>query len=215
MRGLKAYKDDKFLKFIIIYGILYLIAFFWLECRELPAIHIVSSALDELIPFCKYFIVPYFFWFVYVGFTMIYIIFFCQEQKERKSFILSFCVGMTVFLIVSYIYPNGHELRPEINGDSIFIQAVRLLYQIDTPTNILPSMHVFVTVACSIALLRQKELRGYKWFAPFVWVCSILIILSTLFLKQHTVVDVVLAFVLNAVCYILFYRVYFQFSKSE
>lgn len=215
MRGLNTYKDDKLLKFIIVYGILYLIAFAWLECREVSTVNIVLSVLDERIPFCEYFIVPYFFWFVYVAATVIYIIFFCKKQKERKSFIFSFCVGMTAFLIVSYIYPNGHELRPEINGDSIFIQAVRLLYQIDTPTNILPSMHVFVTVVCSIALLRHKELRVYKWFAPFVWVCSILIILSTLFLKQHTVVDVVLAFVLNAVCYILFYRVYFQFSKSE
>ena len=78
MRGLKAYKDDKLLKFIIVYGILYIMAFFWLECREVSAIHIVSSALDERIPFCEYFIVPYYFWFVYIAITMIYIIFFCK-----------------------------------------------------------------------------------------------------------------------------------------
>lgn len=214
MRGLKAYKDDKLLKFIIVYGILYIMAFFWLECREVSAIHIVSSALDERIPFCEYFIVPYYFWFVYIAITMIYIIFFCKEQRERKSFIFSFCMGMSVFLLVSCVYPNGHELRPEIEGDSVFIQAVRLLHWMDTPTNILPSMHVFVTVACSIALLRQKELRKYKWFIPIVWVCSILIILSTLFLKQHSVVDVIWALILNVACYILFYRVYFQFSKG-
>ena len=214
MRGLKAYKDDKLLKFIIVYGILYIMAFFWLECREVSAIHIVSWALDERIPFCEYFIVPYYFWFVYIAITMIYIIFFCKEQRERKSFIFSFCMGMSVFLLVSCVYPNGHELRPEIEGDSVFIQAVRLLHWMDTPTNILPSMHVFVTVACSIALLRQKELRKYKWFIPIVWVCSILIILSTLFLKQHSVVDVIWALILNVACYILFYRVYFQFSKG-
>lgn len=214
MRGLKAYKDDKLLKFIIAYGILYIMAFFWLECREVSAIHIVSWALDERIPFCEYFIVPYYFWFVYIAITMIYIIFFCKEQRERKSFIFSFCMGMSVFLLVSCVYPNGHELRPEIEGDSVFIQAVRLLHWMDTPTNILPSMHVFVTGACSIALLRQKELRKYKWFIPIVWVCSILIILSTLFLKQHSVVDVIWALILNMACYILFYRVYFQFSKG-
>lgn len=214
MRRLKAYKNDNLIKFIIAYGIFYIIAFFWLECREVPVIHIVSSKLDELIPFCEYFIVPYYFWFVYIGFTMIYIIFFCKKQEERKGFVFSFCIGMSAFLLVSYVYPNGHELRPKLEGDSIFIHAVRLLHWIDTPTNILPSMHVFVTVACSIALLRQRELRRYGWFVSLVYVCSILIILSTLFLKQHTVVDVVLAFVLNAVCYILFYRVYFQFSKG-
>ena len=120
---------------------------------------------------------------------------------------------MTVFLIVSLVFPNGHELRPEPEGNSIFIYAVQALHKIDTPTNILPSMHVFVTVACSIALLRQKELKQHKGFVPVVLICSILIVLSTMFLKQHSVVDVVLALVLNVICYILFYKVYFQFSK--
>lgn len=50
---------------------------------------------------------------------------------------------MTVFLLVSFLYPNGHELRPALELENVFQKAVWLLYQADTPTNILPSVHVF------------------------------------------------------------------------
>ena len=199
-------KQNKLVKFILVYAVFYLLVFFWLESRDVP-IHIIQSRWDRLIPFCEYFIIPYFSWFVYIVFTVVYFLFFCKEQKESKNFIYSFCTGMTVFLLVSYIYPNGHNLRPELIGDNIFIKAVRFLHRIDTPTNILPSMHVFVTVACSVALLRQKTMRKYKGFTLGIWLCSILIVLSTLFLKQHSIVDVVIALILNVFCYVWFYKI--------
>lgn len=180
-------QKNKLLTFLLCYGAFYLFSFFWLENREVQY-HMVSSEWDRLIPFCEYFI------------------FLCKDQGESMRFVASFCTAMTVFLLVSYFYPNGHELRPEMEGDGVFIAAVRLLHRIDTSTNILPSMHVFVTVANSIALLRQQELRKRRGFVPCVWAGSILIILSTLFLKQHSIIDVVLALLLNVVCYVLFYK---------
>ncbi len=199
-------KKNKLLWFAVAYGIFYILTFFWLESRDVP-INIVYSRWDDIIPFCEYFIVPYFSWFVYIGFTIVYFLFFCREQEERKRFTYSFCFGMTVFLLVSYVYPNGHNLRPELVGDSIFMKAVGFLHWIDTPTNILPSMHVYVTVVCSVALLRQQSLCNRKGFRPGIWVWCILIVLSTLFLKQHSVVDVVLALLLNIICYIVFYTI--------
>lgn len=198
-------EKKRLLRFILVYGIFYILAFFWLESRDVQ-INIIHSRWDNLIPFCEYFIVPYFSWFIYITFTIVYFLFFCNEQRESERFIYNFCTGMTVFLLVSYIYPNGHSLRPELIGDSVFIKAVRFLHWVDTPTNILPSMHVFVTVACSVALLRQQSLCSRKGFRLGVWLCCILIVLSTLFLKQHSVVDVVLALLLNIVCYIAFYK---------
>lgn len=203
------FKQNKLLKGTTLYGIFYIIAFFWLESRDVE-INIVYSKWDSLIPFCEYFVIPYFMWFVYIAFTLIYFLFFCEEKQESKRFIYSFCSGMTVFLLVSYIYPNGHNLRPQLVGDSIFIVIMRFLHWVDTPTNILPSMHVYVTVACTIALLRQKSLCKHKGFKPGVWICCILIVLSTLFLKQHSVVDVILALLLNILCYIWFYKLMYE-----
>lgn len=198
-------KRNKLLKAMILYGIFYLFCFFWLEQREVP-IHIVYSKWDSYIPFCEYFVIPYFFWFVYMAFAMVYFILLCEERAECKKFIYSFCIGMTLFLVISYVYPNGHTLRPQLVRDNICSRIVGFLHGIDTPTNILPSMHVYVTVACTIALLRQKSLCRRKGFRGGVWISCILITLSTLFLKQHSVVDVVLALLLNGACYIWVYK---------
>lgn len=200
------WKQNRRLRFMTGYGILYLICFFWLENRQVP-IHVVYSRWDSYIPFCEYFVIPYFYWFIYMAFAMIYFILLCREQEESKKFLFSFCIGMTLFLLISYFYPNGHTLRPELVRDNLCSRIVGFLHGIDTPTNILPSMHVYVTVACTIALLRQKNLCRYRGFRPFVWISCVLIILSTLFLKQHSVVDVVLALFSNGLCYVVIYKV--------
>lgn len=197
--------NSKILLVILSYGFLYLLAFSWLENRSVR-VNIVYADLDKKIPFCEYFVVPYFLWFVYIALSIIYIVFGCKDKKESWRFVFSFCTGMTVFLLVSFFYPNGHLLRPKLEGEGFFIEAVRWLYKIDTPTNILPSMHVFVTVANSIALLRQSALRRRRGLPLCIWILSISIVLSTLFLKQHSIVDVIFALVLNVVCYVLFYR---------
>lgn len=75
-------------------------------------------------------------------------------------------VGMTLFLIISFVYPNGQNLRPELTGEGPFIQAVQLLYQTDTPTNIFPSIHVFNAVACCVALLNNKNADRTKSLQP-------------------------------------------------
>lgn len=205
-KSLDYLRRNVLLRIMLLYGIFYQAAFFWLEKRDVR-VHLITSELDEEIPFCEYFIIPYFLWFVYIAVTTIYFVCFSKDYEESKRYVLSFCAGMTVFLVVSFLYPNGQDLRPQLGrGGSVFTEAVRFLYRIDTPTNILPSMHVYVTVANSIALYRQETIRRRKGLVAGIWVLSISIILSTLFLKQHCVLDVVSALGLNVVCYRLVYR---------
>lgn len=199
------WKENKRLRLMIGYGIAYLICFFWLENREVP-ISVVSCKWDQYIPFCEYFVIPYFYWFLYMAFAMVYFVLVTKDMEESKKFLLNFVAGMTIFLLVSFLYPNGHTLRPELVRDNLCTRIVGLLHSVDTPTNILPSMHVYVTVACSIALLRQEKLKCCRGFRTLVWISGILIVLSTVFLKQHSVVDVILALLLNLLCYGIIYK---------
>jgi len=199
-----AINKNQMLDFTVRGGILYLIAFIILENRDTD-IYLISTALDNAIPYCKYFIIPYMFWFVYMGFAFWYFLFRCNNQSEQKKAVYSFFTGMVVFVIVSLLFPNGHNLRPTDTGNGFFGFCVSLLYKADTSTNILPSLHVFETVAASVALLRQKELRKHRWFAPAVLIITVLITASTMFLKQHSIVDVISALLLNIMCYIKFY----------
>ena len=158
-----------------------------------------SLKLDDMIPFCEYFIIPYLMWFLYFAFIN-------KNKQEYYQLIFTLGLGMTLFLVVSYFYPNGQDLRPHLTGDGFFISLVRHLYRIDTPTNILPSIHVFNSVACCIAICRHNSFKHPRTVKIVTFVLSVLIILATVFLKQHTLIDVFSAFALNIVAYQMFYK---------
>jgi CDP-diacylglycerol--glycerol-3-phosphate 3-phosphatidyltransferase len=153
-------------------------------------------------------------WYGFVAAVLWYFSFRCKDRGEYWQLIGAAATGMTVFIITSFVYPNGQNLRPVLGEGSLFTQAVRLLYQIDTPTNILPSMHVFMAVACCVAVCRNQECGKHRKLIWSTELLTVLIILSTMLLKQHSVVDVLLALVLYGVCYQLFYRIVPQYAES-
>lgn len=192
---------------IPVYGIFYMMAFTYLEQRTVNHVNIIHLKIDDYIPFCEYFIIPYFLWFAFIAVTVLYFTIFDKEKKEFYSLICSLAIGMTLFLLISYFYPNGQDLRPDVfTRDNIFVDMVKHLYKIDTPTNILPSIHVFNSVAACVAIMTSSNLRKHHFVRYGSLVLTILIILATMFLKQHTIVDVVFAFALNLLCYQLLYR---------
>ena len=129
-------------------------------------IHMIHSLADDKIPFCPYFIIPYVLWYFFLIGTVIYFAVFCPSKKEYYQYLGTLGVGMTLFLLISYVYPNGQHLRPDLGstGGGVFISVIRLLYKIDTPTNIFPSMHVFNATASCIALYQNERCRKNKLF---------------------------------------------------
>ncbi len=194
----------KRLRNVILFGGSYLFIFFLIEARKVP-INIIRTEFDEIIPFCEYFIVPYVIWYLYVAATLVYLGLNKHKTKEYYGFIANMALGMIVFVIISIFYPNGQNLRPQIAVDNIFTWAVDFLYQIDTSTNILPSLHVFASVACDIALCRDPEFKKHSLWQWASHLLSFLIVLSTMFLKQHSVIDVIAAFICIAVFYPVVY----------
>ena len=170
-------------------------------------IHLIHSLADDRIPFCQYFIIPYVLWYFFLIGTVIYFALSCPSKKEYYQYLGTLGIGMTLFLLISYIYPNGQNMRPDLTGDGIFISAIRFLYKIDTPTNIFPSMHVFNATASCVALFQNERCRRNRTFTVAQIVLTVSIVLSTMFLKQHSVADVMTALILNILCYQLFYRI--------
>lgn len=203
MFQMKATKN-KNLWIVPIYGLVYLIMFFVLE-NSSAVYHVIYSPLDDMIPFCEYFIIPYYLWFAYVALTVGYFMFINVSSKEYRQLISNLGAGMSVFLIVSFVYPNCHHLRPTVTGDNLCARLVMLLHNVDTPTNLLPSIHVFNSLACYAALMHNEPFRKRKSLVVGCKLLTISIILSTMFLKQHSVVDVTLAFLFFALSYWVFY----------
>lgn len=187
-----------------IYMILYLAAFFYLEQRRV-SYHVIHFGIDAYIPFCEYFVVPYILWFGYVAFTVVWL---CLKDKEEGAKLSAFLMaGMTIFLIISALFPNGHHLRPKTFArDNIFVDMVKKIYAADTSTNVVPSIHVYNSIAVMIAVWRTKLLKNHtviKWGMLFLGVS---IICSTVLIKQHSMLDVLTAFILASLMYAICYR---------
>ena len=149
---------------IAIYFVAYLILFGYLEQRPVRAYHVVHTVFDDMIPFCEIFIIPYLLWFPYVVITVVYFLFRNKNKKEYFQLIFNLMMGMTVFLVVSYIYPNVQYLRPAVFPRSnIFTRLVAELYRTDTPTNILPSIHVLIPSLFILPFITVQALKDRKW----------------------------------------------------
>ena len=193
---------------VVLYLLFYLAVFAYVEHKPVHNMHMLVSKWDRLIPFCEYFIIPYFMWFVYVAAAVLYFAFVEKDRSQYWALITNLGIGMTLFLIVSLVYPNGHTLRPTyLHRNNIFMDMVRFLWSIDTPTNVLPSIHVFNSVAVHIAVAGCPALREkHPWVVHSSLILCIAIVAATMFLKQHTVIDVITALGLNIVCYYFVYQ---------
>ena len=190
---------------VLLYGLIYMPWFMWLESRANMPYHVIHVRLDDMIPFVEYFIVPYLLWFVYVAAVFVYLFF--KSRREFYQYCIFLFTGMTLFLIVSTLYPNGHLLRPNTFArNNIFTFAVQILYQADTATNIFPSLHVYNSIAAHRAVANSETLTGNRLIRGGSFVLMVSIILATMFLKQHSVLDVISGILLGLVMEQLVYR---------
>ena len=175
---------------VFLYGLIYMPWFAYLEQHITKNFHVIYAPIDDKIPFVEFFIIPYYLWFPFVAVSVIY--FFFKDKEEFYKIMKFLIIGMTLFLVFSTIYPNGQTLRPTVfERDNIFVDLVRQLYKIDTPTNIFPSIHVYNSLAVFFAVRNSKHLKEKKWIQFGTCLLTVSIILSTLFLKQHSILDAV------------------------
>lgn len=198
-----AWKDKMKYWWTIFYCPLYFLCYTIVE-RVNQDVTIVSIAPDYKIPFIEAFIIPYLMWFPYVILT--FFIFFFKDKEEFLQFIKYLYMGMTVFIVVSFLFPNGLDIRPAFfERDNIFIHMVQWIYGNDTATNVVPSIHAYNSIVIMIAAIQSKKVIDKRWQKVLCCVISILIVLSTVFVKQHSVIDVLAAIVLAWVGYKIYY----------
>lgn len=190
---------------LIIYAAVYCSWFAYLEKKVVIPETIIHMKLDDFIPFCEVFVIPYFLWFLYVSAVVAYC-FFKNKQEYIKTCVFLF-TGMTVFLIISTLWPNGHHLRPyTMPRDNIFTALISHLYKVDTPTNLWPSIHVYNSIGAHLAVVHTPSLARNKKLRIGSFILCSSIILSTVFIKQHSMFDVLTAFMMSGIMYIVVYQ---------
>ena len=204
---MKAFRSYGHLLLPVLYAPFYIITFIWLENRPVSHIHIIEMEIDKYIPFCEYFIIPYYMWFAYIALAVITFA-FLPERKDYYRLCLMLGAGMTIFLFISYIWPNGLMLRPEVlPRDNFCTDLVRLLQTSDTSTNVFPSIHCYNSMVANAAIWKNATLskkKGIRWSSLIL---CILVLMSTLFLKQHSMMDLLAALIMFVAFYIPLYEI--------
>ena len=72
---------------LIIYMIIYLTWFAWLEKTNVKNYQVIHVALDDYIPFCELFVVPYLLWFLYVAAVVVYLFFKNKQDYFNEEFL--------------------------------------------------------------------------------------------------------------------------------
>lgn len=205
---------------VLSYFFIYMAWFTHLEKTVTTHFTPIHSKLDDLIPFNEVFIIPYFIWFIYIFVTVAY--FLLTSKQDFYKCCAYLFAGMTICLLIYTVFPNGHYLRVNLDTlgrSNVFTRMLAGIYSFDTATNVFPSIHVFNSVGACIAIYKCERLHKKKLLQWSILVLTIMICLSTVYLKQHSVLDVFGALVLNIVMYLVVYlpswEKAFKRSKSE
>ena len=194
--------------YLLSYFIFYLAAFFMLEHFERPY-HLIHFFLDDYIPFSEYFVIPYFLWFPSLAISLIG--FMIYDKEAFLNLCLMMFGGMTFCLITYALIPNGLDIREEVEGNNLLCQITRWLYSFDTSTNVCPSIHVASSLSIAFAVWKSQKLKAHLKFQYGTIALMILICISTLFIKQHSVIDVFCAILLS---FFLYHVAYYTDWKS-
>lgn len=154
--------------------------------------HVMYHPVDDLIPFCELFLIPYLFWFVFMVFSYVYT-FFADGAAFRRMMrftMLTYGGGLLMFVL----YPTCQNLRPEVfQRDNVLTQLMAWFYTTDTSTNVCPSLHVCGSLAAAWGLLDTRRFSTPRWRRAILAV-ALTICVSTVFVKQHSILDMLWGF---------------------
>ncbi len=180
--------------FLLLYWPLFGIVFFLLERVIIMDYKPIECFIDDYIPFCELFVFPYLLWFLFLFFIHIYTLLFDIEAFKKLMYFIILSYSFTTVIFI--LFPNMQALRPaEFERDNFLVDFMKGFYEFDTNTNVCPSLHVVGSFAVLFASWNCKGLSSALSRAIFT-VLTIFISISTVFLKQHSIIDIIVGVVL-------------------
>ena len=204
---------------LFIYFLIYMPWFSWLNTFSPTRANATEMycKLDDLIPFNELFVIPYFIWFAYIaaGFAFL----FFNNRKDFCRMCAFLYIGMTTCLIIYMVFPNCQNLRIDystLGRSNFLIDCIAMLQAGDTPYNVFPSIHCLNSIGMAIALAKNEWCKNHRWIIASSWILAILICASTVFVKQHSILDFFGAVGLSIPLYLIAYVIPWKklFKKS-
>ncbi|HEX7706359.1 MAG TPA: phosphatase PAP2 family protein [Thermoanaerobaculia bacterium] len=158
-------------------------------------------ALDRAIPLIPSWALIYGALYLFLILLPIFVV--RQEDLIRRTVYACLLCWITAYLFFFVLYPTEAPRPERVIGDGFAVWGLRNLYGADPPYNCFPSLHVAHSFVSALACTRVHRRLGI-----IASVFAALVAASTLFTRQHYVVDVVGGVVLAAVAYGIFLHRY-------
>ena len=150
----------------------------------LPA-HRMATALDAAIPVRAEWIIIYYLTFVF--WLMSAVLILSESRAYARRMVKGYLIAMLISGVIFLVWPTTLT-RPVPPDTGLFNILLTLLYQMDAPVNLCPSLHVLITYFCIRAAMGSRMVP--KWYYPVSWVFFALVCLCILFVKQHVLADI-------------------------
>ncbi|MFD0672537.1 phosphatase PAP2 family protein [Cohnella sp. GCM10027633] len=144
----------------------------------------LATSIDAAIPFVKYFALPYSIWIFYIYVCLVY--FFFKDPSAYYRGLLTYIVCALACYMIYSVFQTTVP-RPVVTGNDPFSELMRYIYNRDQPFNCFPSIHCFSSYMV-MRILWTSSFRN-KWNMILITGMSSIIIMSTMFVKQHVIMD--------------------------
>ncbi|MFC3799980.1 inositol phosphorylceramide synthase [Cohnella sp. GCM10012308] len=149
------------------------------------------TPLDRAVPFIKWFALPYSVWIVFIYVCLLY--FFVKDVRTFYRGVITYTLCALLCYLVYSVFQTTVP-RPPLSGSDPFTRLVAYIYHRDQPFNCFPSIHCFSSYMV-FRILASSTFKTRRSLT-LIGIGSGLIILSTQFIKQHVILDLVAAITL-------------------
>jgi membrane-associated phospholipid phosphatase len=139
------------------------------------------SQIDVLFPTLSWFTIPYLGFIAWLAYGV-----WLTQSSPKVSIHLRWLVMTNLLGIVIHFLLPTHIERPLIGDELHLSSMLKLVYWLDMPYSVFPSLHVANTFVLSSLYCKHHQTRSWAWLWA-VW--AVLVTLSVLFTKQHSVSD--------------------------
>ena len=161
-------------------------------------LHIPSTPLDRAIPFVPEWGLVY--GALYIVLILLPVLVVREDAHLRRMFLTYVSVWVAAYACF-LLYPTTAPRPAKVTGEGFAIWGLQFLYSSDPPYNCFPSLHVAHSVVSALMCHRINRRVGFIAFT-----CAALVAVSTLFTKQHYVLDVVAGALMACAAYLFFFR---------
>lgn len=164
---------------------------------------LLLGGINDAIPFIPEMVI--FYRFLFYGMAILTMLYFAfVEYKKGYALGWSLVIISAIAVLIYIMFPvSTYQWRltyiPQLNLNNFWQAQVYDIYMTDTPFNCFPSLHAAVSTICLYTWYEYSKARPSpttKIVAIVAFVIATGVILSTMFIKQHYIVDEIAGIVL-------------------